>query len=174
MDEREGWRDAIKMELVSMKNREVCDIVSLDKVPEGRKVIGCKWVFKKKRNGVQRARLVALGYNQVPGIHFSENFAPVVDDATFRLVLILIQREKLKAYSLDVETPFLHGKLDEEIYMRMPRGYEEVFGDKRYLCLKLNKSIYGLVQAACQWWKKFKSEMDKIGFINSQLILAYS
>jgi Reverse transcriptase (RNA-dependent DNA polymerase) len=168
-EERDDWREAIRKELMSMKTREVWNVVSLDKVPEGRKIIGCKWVFKKKRNGVQRARLVALGYSQVPGIDFSENFAPVIDDATFRLVLTLIQRENLEAYSLDVETAFLHGKLEEEIYMKKPKGYKEVFGDQSDLCLRLKKSIYGLVQAARQWWKKFKSEMDKIGFVNSQV-----
>jgi len=167
--EREDWREAIRKELNSMKTRKVWDVVDLDKVPDGRKIIGCKWVFKKKRNGIQRARLVALGFNQVPGIDFSENFAPVIDDATFRLVLTLIQRENLKAYSLDVETAFLHGELEEEIYMKKPRGYEEVFGEKSDMCLRLNKSIYGLVQAARQWWKKFKSEMDEIGFVNSQV-----
>jgi Reverse transcriptase (RNA-dependent DNA polymerase) len=64
----------------------------------------------------------------VSGIEFSENFAPVIDDATFILVLTLIQGENLKAYSLDVETAFLHGELEEEIYMKEAKGYEEVFG----------------------------------------------
>ena len=103
----------------------------LDEIPKDRKVIGCKWVFKSKRNGIQRARLVALGYNQVPGMDFSEIFAPVVDDATFRIVITLIQKENLKAYSLDVETAFLHGELEEEIYMMIPRGYEEIFGENK-------------------------------------------
>jgi Reverse transcriptase (RNA-dependent DNA polymerase) len=124
-----------------METKTIWDVVGLDAVPKGRKIIGCKWVFKKKRNGVQRERLVALGYSQVPGIDFSENFAPVIDDATFRLVLILIQREQLKAYSLDVESAFLHGELDKEIYMRKPKGYEEIFGSKEDLCLRLKKSI---------------------------------
>jgi Reverse transcriptase (RNA-dependent DNA polymerase) len=75
----------------------------------------------------------------------------------------------LKAYNLDMETVFLHGELEEEIYMKKQRGDEEVFGYRSDMCLQLKKSIYGLVQAAHQWWKKFKSEMDKIWFINSQV-----
>jgi Reverse transcriptase (RNA-dependent DNA polymerase) len=90
------------------------------------------------------------------------------DDATFRLVLMLIQREQVKAYSLDLETAFLHGELGKEMYLRKPKGYEEIFGNKEDLCLRLKKSVYGLVQAARQWWKKFESEMEKIGFVNSQ------
>ena len=71
-DERDDWREAIRKELLSMETRKVWNVIGLDEVPYGRKIIGCKWVFKKKRNGVQRARLVALGYSQVPGIDFSE------------------------------------------------------------------------------------------------------
>jgi Reverse transcriptase (RNA-dependent DNA polymerase) len=100
---------------------------------------------------VKRAILVALGYSQVPGVDFSENFAPVVDDATFRIALAMIQNEGLKAYSLDVETAFLHGELEEEIYMQVPKGHEEVFEENKDICLKLQKAIYGLVQAARQW-----------------------
>jgi hypothetical protein len=83
-------------------------------------------------------------------------------------VLRLIQREQVKAYSLDLETEFLNGELGKEVYMRKPKGYEEIFGNKEDLCLRLKKSVYGLAQAACQWWKNFESEMEKIGIINSQ------
>jgi hypothetical protein len=58
-------------------------------MPKERKLIGCRWVFKKKRNGDHRAR---LGFSQVPGVGFSENFAPVIDDTSFRMVLSLIQK----------------------------------------------------------------------------------
>jgi hypothetical protein len=128
-------------------------------MPKERKVIGCKWVFKKKRNRDHRARLVAQGFSQVPGVDFSENFAPVIDDTSFRIVLSLIQKWGCKAFALDVETAFLHGSLEEEIYMRIPEGYdpEELRGEKRVL-------ILSLVQAARQWWKRFNSEIVKLGF----------
>jgi hypothetical protein len=69
-----------------------------------------------------------------------------------------------KPFALDVETAFLHGSLEEEVYMRISEGYdpEELRGEKRVLILK--KSIYGLVQAARQWWKRFNSEIVKLGF----------
>jgi Reverse transcriptase (RNA-dependent DNA polymerase) len=108
LKERSDWRAAIKKELESMQTRKVWRVISLDKVPPDRKIIGSKWVFKKKRNAVKRARLIALGYSQVPGFDFSKTFAPVVDDATFRIVLAMIQNEGIKACSLDVETAFLH------------------------------------------------------------------
>jgi hypothetical protein len=89
-------------------------------------------VFKKKRNGDHRARIVAQGFSQVPGVNFSESFAPVIDDTSFRTVLSLIQKWSCKAFALDIETAFLHGSLEEEIYMRIPEGYvpEEKIGEK--------------------------------------------
>jgi Reverse transcriptase (RNA-dependent DNA polymerase) len=121
---------------------------------------------KFNRNGVFRARLVALGYSQIPGIDFSENYSPVVDDLSFRLILLLIAKLKLKAWSLDVETAFLHGDLDEDIYMRIPDGFEESKRPKeeKNRVLKLEKSLYGLVQAARQWNRKFEDEIVNLGF----------
>jgi Reverse transcriptase (RNA-dependent DNA polymerase) len=142
--------------LESIQTRKVWRAIYLHKVPSARKIIGSKWVFEKKRNGVNRARIVALSYSQVPGVDFSDNFAPVVDDAMFRIVLAMIQNEGFKAYSLDAETAFLHGELEEEICIKVPKGYEEVFGENKDICLKLQKAMYGLVQAARQWWKRFK------------------
>ena len=107
---------------------------------------------------------MAQGFSQVPGVDFTENFAPVIDDATFRVVLSLMQKEEMKGYALDVETAFLHGELEEEIYMRIPEGY--VRGDEHpnYPALKLKRAIYGLVQAARQWWKKFNQQIINLGF----------
>jgi Reverse transcriptase (RNA-dependent DNA polymerase) len=111
-----------------MTPRSLCDqvwrVVERKSIPEGRKLIGNKRVFQEKRNGVFRARFVALGYSQIPGVNFSENYSPVVDDYSFRIILVLIGKLKLKACSLDVEMAFLHGDLDEDIYMKIPDGFE--------------------------------------------------
>ena len=120
-----------------------------------RKLIGNKWVFKIKKNGVYRARLVALGYSQVPGVDYTENYAPVINDITYRLLLVLFHLHKYDSRIIDVETAFLYGDLDEEIYMKVPNGLEDYTGEKLDgVCLELKRSIYGLVQAARQWWKK--------------------
>ena len=155
---RKLWREGIKKELTSMENRGVWRVVSKDSIPEGRKLIGCKWVFQEKRNRVFRARLVALGYSQIPGVDFMENYSPVVNDTSFRIILLLIGKLKLKAWSLDVETAFLHGDLDEDIFMKMPDGYHIDLDAKgrETKVLKLEKSLYGLVQAARQWNRNLK------------------
>jgi Reverse transcriptase (RNA-dependent DNA polymerase) len=86
----------------------------------------------------------------------------VLCDTSFRIILLLIQKLKLPAWSIDVETAFLNGDLNEEIYMRIPEGFE---GEgKGNSILKLNKSIYGLVQAARQWHNKFEEIIVKQGF----------
>ena len=80
------------------------------------KLIGSKWVFKEKRDGPFRARLVCLGYSQIPGVDFSDNYAPVGNDVTFRIVMVLRLFFGFQALLLDVETAFLYRKLEEEIY----------------------------------------------------------
>jgi len=79
-------------------------------VPEGRKLIGSKWVFKEKRDTQFRARLVCLGYSQIPGVDFSDNYVPVGNDVTFRVVMVLQLMFRFHAVLLDVETAFLYGK----------------------------------------------------------------
>ena len=82
-EQRELWRDAIQKELNSMNKRNIWNIVPITEILEGRKPIGSKWVLKIKRDGRYRAKLVCLGYKQVPGIDFQDNFAPLVNDMTF-------------------------------------------------------------------------------------------
>jgi Reverse transcriptase (RNA-dependent DNA polymerase) len=109
--------------------------------------------------------LVALGYSQVPGVDFSENYAPVVNNITMRMMLVLKLTNEWSSKTIDVETAFLYGNLMEEIYMTIPNGLEEYLNQQLSdNCVKLNKSIYGLVQAARAWWKQFTNSLQKIGF----------
>ena len=86
------------------------------------------WVFKKKRNGVYRARLVGLGYSQILGVDHKDNFSPVVTDTTFRCVLIIALSNEWNMEVVDIERAFLYGVLDEEIYMKIPEGLEDYMG----------------------------------------------
>jgi hypothetical protein len=97
-----------------------------------------------KRNEVFRARLVACGYSQVPGVDFTESFAPVLNDVSFRLMLISKLVWDMTSTVVDIETTFLHGNLDKEIYMDVPMGLS-IGPNKTFL---LRKTIYGLVQSA--------------------------
>ena len=163
-DQRDKWRAAIKKEFSDMESRNVWDVIRKEEVPKDRRCIKCKWIFKIKRNGVFRARLVACGYSQVPGIDFNESFAPVINDVSFRVMLIIKLIQGLHATIIDVETAFLHGDLQEEIYMNIPDGLESN-GNK---CLRLKKTIYGLVQSAREFYKKLIEVLKSVGFVENK------
>ena len=125
-------------------------------VPSNRRLIGNKWVFKRKKDGRFRARLVALGYSQTAGLDYDESHAPVVQDVTWHLVLVLKILFDLDAQLVDVETAFLHGDLENEIYMKTPIGLNEIDPEiQDDDCVELLQSIYGLVQSARSFATKF-------------------
>ena len=160
------WRAAIRKEFHDMIKRKVWRVIRKRDIPPDRRCVKSKWVFKVKRNGVYRARLVACGYSQVPGVDFSENYSPVVNDITLRLLLIAKMVYGLQTKIIDVETAFLYGDLEEEIFMECPRGLEGVTDED---ALQLYQCIYGLVQAARQYYKKFIKILKSIGFVGGDV-----
>ena len=163
--EKHFWREAIRLEFRQMIKNKVWRKEGVENLPPNRKGIGTKWVFKKKKNGVYRARLVVKGYDQVAGIDFQYNFAPVTSEVTLRILLILWIVENYFGEVADVQTAFLHGDLEEEIFIRIPSGYQEFLAEQgesiQEKFLQLTKSTYGLVQAARSWWQKFTSVLKK-------------
>ncbi|GJU56974.1 retrovirus-related pol polyprotein from transposon TNT 1-94 [Tanacetum coccineum] len=144
------------------KTRELVDH------PAGQKLVSCKLLFKIKEGieGVQKprykARLVALGFTQRACIDYNEVFSPVVRHTSIRVILALTACKDYELEQLDVKTAFLHGNLEEVIYMKQPPGYEQ--GNK--VCL-LKKSLYGLKQSPRQWYRRFDEYMLSNGFKRS-------
>ncbi|KAE8673308.1 hypothetical protein F3Y22_tig00111794pilonHSYRG00058 [Hibiscus syriacus] len=158
------WMMAMQEEIEAFHKNNTWDLVPL---PQGMKPIGNKWVFKIKRNGDNqveryRARLVVKGYAQKEGIDFNEIFSPVVRLTIVRVVLAMSATLNLHLEQLDVKTTFLHGNLEEEIYMFQPEGFEEK--EKKNLVCRLNKSLYGLKQALRCWYKRFDSFIMCLGY----------
>uniref|UniRef100_A0A2N9IBB7 Integrase catalytic domain-containing protein n=1 Tax=Fagus sylvatica TaxID=28930 RepID=A0A2N9IBB7_FAGSY len=158
------WMVAMQEEIEALHKNKTWDLVPL---PQGRKAIGNKWVYKIKRDGNDqveryRARLVVKGFAQKEGIDFNEIFSPVVRLTTVRVVLAMCATFDLYLEQLDVKTAFLHGELEEEIYMLQPEGFEEK-GKENLVC-KLNKSLYGLKQAPRCWYKRFDSFIMSLGY----------
>jgi hypothetical protein len=107
-----------------MEIRGVWEIINEKDIPINCWCIKNKWILKLKRNGTLQASLVACGYSQVPRIDFSESFAPVLNDVSFRIILIAKLVWNMTCTVVDIETAFLHVDLDEEIYMEVPKGLE--------------------------------------------------
>ena len=131
-----------------------------------RSLVGCKWVFKVKHNGVYRARLVALGYSQIPGVDYTDNYAPVVNDVTLRVALTIRVQKKWKRKNLDVETAFLEGELKEKIYMKPPPGFLVILEDMQEAIFKeatdeSRKSVTGFMVYFCGVLVAWKSKMQK-------------
>ena len=118
--------------------------------------------FQKKDGEQYKARLVAKGFAQKEGIDYNEIFSPVVKHTSIRLLLAIVAQFDLELEQMDVRTAFLHGKLEEQIYMRQPEGYIQK-GQEGMVCL-LRKSLYGLKQSPRQWYKKFDSVMIRAGY----------
>ena len=109
-----------------------------------------------------KARLVVKGFQQKQGVDYNEIFSPVVKMTTIRLVLGIVASEDLRLEQMDVKTAFLHGDLDEDIYMMQPEGFP-IVGKENLVC-KLKKSLYGLKQAPRQWYLRFDNFMRKSGY----------
>ena len=165
--ERDNWKAAIRKDIRSMIERGVWRKTDRKRIPSKRRLIGNKWVLKIKRDGTYRARLLALGYSQIPVVDYTDNFGPVAHDVSFRIALARIIVGKLDSLVMDVETAFLYGEIDEEIFMKPPVRMEEIDpGSSSEDCYQLLKGIYGLSQAARQIWKKFvnTAKQEPLGF----------
>ena len=104
--ERDIWRAAIRKEIRSIMKRGLEKDTQRKRIPNTRRRIGNKWVFQVKRDGTSRARLVASGYSQIPGVDCTDNFAPVAHDVSFRIALARMMVEKLDSLVMHVETAF--------------------------------------------------------------------
>lgn len=117
---------------------------TLTELPKDRKAVWSKWIFKIKYqpNGdIERynARFVAKGFIQREGFVFYETFASVAKITTIRVIIIMAALKKQNIYQIDVNNVFLHGDLNEEVYLKPPQGFLND-NDKR-VC-KLNQSLY--------------------------------
>ena len=159
------WMSAMPKEIESLRKNDVWELVDL---PKGQRAVGRKWVFKIKTDAegsVERfkARLVAQGFSQKPGIDYDETFSPVARFESVRRVSPLAVQNDLKLYQIDVTTAFLNGDLKDEVYMKQPEGF--VVKGQEHLVCKLKRSIYGLKQSSrCS---VLDQHLKKLGFVQS-------
>ncbi|KAJ0522195.1 putative RNA-directed DNA polymerase [Helianthus annuus] len=149
--DNQKWYEAMDEEMDSLYKNGTWELVNK---PKDQKLVSCKWIYKIKE-GVKpgegpryKARLVAKGFTQKSGVDYNEIFSPVVKHVSIRVILSLVASLDLELEQMDVKTAFLHGNLDEKIYMAQPKGYE-VKGQEDKACL-LKRSLYGLKQSPRQ------------------------
>lgn len=158
------WTKAMGTEVGALEDSGTWSIVDL---PPGKEAINNKWVYKIKLHAdgtVERykARIVACGNRQVEGEDYNETFAPVIMMKTVRGLLRIVAAEKWEVHQMDVHNAFLHGDLDEEVYMKLPVGFRHSDSKK---VLRLHKSLYGLKQAPRCWFARLSSALTKFGFV---------
>ena len=169
------WIKSTRSELMSLlKNKTF----SIQKIPPNANLVDTKWIFKLKLTKNRtidkfKSRLCAKGFLQEAGLDFFESYAPVCRMESVRAMLALTIQFNLILHQMDVETAFLQADLHEEIYMKIPQGFElilpnNLLPDPKIYCLRLHKSIYGLKQAGRAWYDMLSDYLQEIGFKRSK------
>lgn len=114
-----------------------------------------------------KARLVAKGFKQRFGIDYFDTYSHVVKPTTIRVLISLAMSKGWKMRQIDVQNAFLHGVLEETVYMRQPPGYEDNHVPPDYVC-RLNKALYGLKQAPRAWHSRLTGKLQELGFSSSK------
>ncbi|KAL0375034.1 UNVERIFIED_CONTAM: Retrovirus-related Pol polyprotein from transposon RE1 [Sesamum radiatum] len=163
----EVWVQAMKEEIKMIEKNDTWELAER---PKDKEVIGVKWIYKTKLNAdgsiqKHKARLVAKGYSQLPGIDYTETFAPVARLDTIRALVAIAANKKWKIYQMDVKSAFLNGYIDEEIYVEQPQGFIAKGYEEKVLRLK--KALYGLKQAPRAWYSRIDNYFMDRGFRRS-------
>jgi hypothetical protein len=159
------WRDAMDAEIPAIQKNDTWELIDQ---PPNCKIVGVKWIFKTKLKETGeiekfKARLVAKGYTQEEGIDYGEIFAPVARLETIRTVVALAATRKWNIHQLDIKSAFLHGAINENVYLEQPPGY--VFQGREHQVYKLKKALYGLKQAPRAWYSKLESYLAANDFL---------
>ncbi|UYV61245.1 hypothetical protein LAZ67_1004081 [Cordylochernes scorpioides] len=158
-EDNKHWENAMLEEIQNMYSHQVWELVPR---PVNAKVVKSKWVFKiskDQENKTYKARLVAMGYNQIPGRDYNESFSPVIKNATLRTILSMAATKDSVIKLFDVKAAYLNGNIENTIFMEQPAGFVQ---DRNKVC-KLNKSIYGLPQSGRSWYEKFIQVLHDCG-----------
>jgi histone deacetylase 1/2 len=158
------WKEAMDKEYNALMKNKTWRLVPIKR---GSNIIDCKWVWKIKYKADRsldkyKGRLVAKGFKQWYGVDYEDTFSPVVKMATIRTILSIAVSRGWNLRQLDVENAFLHGVLNEEVYMRQPPGYEDK--TRPHFVCKLDKALYGLKQAPRAWYACLSSKLVDLGF----------
>merc|ERR1712023_43512 len=170
-DEKNHWIPSIADELNSLRETDTFELV---KLPKGVNIVSSKWVFKKKTNSDDsiryKSRLVARGFTQQFNKDYYFTYYPTLGMTSFRLILAFATKHGYTLRGIDIKTAYLYGKIDTDIFMQIPQGFEPTPSEQRIISLpgktvwKLKRSLYGLKQSAYLWGKTFSKFLTSVGF----------
>ena len=178
------FRFLISLTVSEELNMRLMDVITtylygpVVQTPASIKPVGNKWVFVRKRNENNdiiryKARLVAQGFSQRPGIDYEETYSPVMDAITFRFLISLTVSEELNMRLMDVITTYLYGSIYSDIHMKIPEGFKlsEAVSTKHrsMLSIKLQRSLYGLKQSGRMWYNRLCEYLLKEGYVNNPI-----
>jgi hypothetical protein len=154
-------------EIVALDANATWELVAL---PKDKKTIRCNWVYKVKHNAdgsvnKYKTRLVAKGYAQTYGIDCEETYNPIAKMITIRTIIVITIAKGWLLHQMDVKNVFLHGDLQEEVYMEQPPGYVDQTHPN--LVYRLKKVLYSLKQAPRTWSDKIGQYLITSGFQTS-------
>ena len=166
MKRKSEWAAAVTEEVQALVKSGTWEITS---IPEGKKAVGCKWIFSIKYNvdgsiNRYKARLVTKVFTQSYGVDYEETFAPVAKLNFVRVILSLAANLDWPLHQLDIKNAFLNGELEEEVYMQIPPRLESP-NTSNMVC-KLHKSLYGLKQSPRAWFDRL-TKVVNIEYISS-------
>ncbi|PKU79142.1 Retrovirus-related Pol polyprotein from transposon TNT 1-94 [Dendrobium catenatum] len=162
------WRQAMAQEFFALQKQGTWTLVP---PPVNSKILGSKWTYRTKYNSDgsvarYKARLVAQGNQQEYGINYQDTFSPVAKIPTIRILFTVALFHHWRIQQLDVDNAFLHGDINETIYIQQPKGFVDA-NNPLHVC-RLHKAIYGLRQAPRLWYTTFTSHLRQLGFAHSQ------
>ncbi|CAM9467817.1 unnamed protein product, partial [Phaeothamnion confervicola] len=168
------WVTAMEAEYQALQANGTWRLVPKSEIPNGRRIVGSKWVYKTKLNpdgsvNKFKARLVAQGFSQIPGMDFAQDntYAPVARMDSIRTVLAMVAQQSLYLHQMDVDSAYLNSPLEEEIYMKQPKGMEQYGEQGQEMVCLLQRSLYGLKQAASNWHRVINTWLIGAGFTAS-------
>ncbi|XP_070044109.1 retrovirus-related Pol polyprotein from transposon RE1 isoform X1 [Nicotiana tomentosiformis] len=164
-----GWRQAMSDEMSALHTSGTWEFVPL---PSGKSTVGCRWVYTVKVGPDRqidrlKARLVAKRYTQIFGLGYSDTFSSVAKVASVRLFLSMVAVRHWPLYQLDIKNAFLHGDLEDEVYIEQPPGFVAQ-GESRGLVSLLHRSLYGLKQSPRAWFGKFSTVIQEFDMTRSE------
>jgi hypothetical protein len=111
-----------------MRSMNANQVWKLEEIPKEAKTVGCKWVYKIKRDSKGnidrfKTRLVAKDFTQREGIDYNETFSPISSKDYFKIIMALVTHYNLELNQMDIKTTFLNGDLYENVYMTQPKGF---------------------------------------------------